>query len=243
MTMGESAKFLANSPYIRDLATLVIGYGMAINIVEVTWKSKLKSAFPDPNSYSMFMGNFSTMTGIVTLLMMLAGRVVFKQFGWGVAALITPITLLTTGIAFFSLTLFPAFFAPITAKLGTTPLMLAVMIGAIQNILSKGNVVIIIYHHHHHHHHNNLLTLSISHQHYHLYHITSAVITILNTSIMSINIIINSIILIINSTIIFIATSIRCQVFSLRSLQRNGVYSIRRRIENQRCAYNSYFHP
>lgn len=139
MTMGESAKFLANSPYIRDLATVVIGYGMAINIVEVTWKSKLKSAFPDPNSYSMFMGNFSTMTGIVTLLMMLAGRVVFKQFGWGVAALITPITLLTTGIAFFSLTLFPAFFAPITAKLGTTPLMLAVMIGAIQNILSKGN--------------------------------------------------------------------------------------------------------
>jgi len=138
MTMGESAKFLANSPYIRDLATLVIGYGMAINIVEVTWKSKLKSAFPDPNSYSMFMGNFSTMTGIVTLLMMLAGRIVFKQFGWGVAALITPITLLTTGIAFFSLTLFPAFFAPITAKLGTTPLMLAVMIGAIQNILSKG---------------------------------------------------------------------------------------------------------
>jgi len=138
MTMGESAKFLANSPYIRDLATVVIGYGMAINIVEVTWKSKLKSAFPDPNSYSMFMGNFSTMTGIVTLLMMLAGRIIFKQFGWGVAALITPITLLTTGIAFFSLTLFPAFFAPITAKLGTTPLMLAVMIGAIQNILSKG---------------------------------------------------------------------------------------------------------
>jgi ATP:ADP antiporter, AAA family len=36
MTMGESAKFLANSPYIRDLATLVIGYGMAINIVEGT---------------------------------------------------------------------------------------------------------------------------------------------------------------------------------------------------------------
>lgn len=138
MSMGESAKFLANSPYIRDLATVVIGYGMAINIVEVTWKSKLKAAFPDPNSYSMFMGNFSTMTGIVTLLMMLGGRVIFKKWGWGVAALITPVTLLTTGIAFFSLTLFPQLFVGITAKLGTTPLMLAVMIGAIQNILSKG---------------------------------------------------------------------------------------------------------
>ena len=46
----------------------------------------------------------------------MAGRVIFKRFGWGVAALITPITLLTTGIAYFSLTLFPAFFAPITAR-------------------------------------------------------------------------------------------------------------------------------
>lgn len=70
---GESASFLAKSPYIRDLAMLVIGYGMAINIVEVTWKSKLKAAFPDPNSYSKFMGDFSTMTGIATLLMMLGG--------------------------------------------------------------------------------------------------------------------------------------------------------------------------
>ena len=47
----------------QDLATVVIGYGMAINIVEVTWKSKLKAAFPDPNSYSVFMGNFSSLTG------------------------------------------------------------------------------------------------------------------------------------------------------------------------------------
>jgi len=138
MTIGESIKFLSNSSYIRDMLAIVVGYGMAINIVEVTWKSKLKAAFPDPNSYSTFMGNFSSATGVVTLVMMLLGRVIFNKFGWGVAALVTPITLLTTGIAFFSLTLFPAFFAPITAKLGTTPLMLAVFIGAIQNILSKG---------------------------------------------------------------------------------------------------------
>ena len=63
----------------------------------MTWKSKLKAAFPDPNNYSSFMGNFSTATGIVTLLMMLGGRLIFKKFGWGVAAMITPITLLTTG--------------------------------------------------------------------------------------------------------------------------------------------------
>lgn len=76
--MGDSTKFLAKSPYIKDLAMMVIGYGMAINIVEVTWKSKLKAAFPDPNSYSVFMGNFSSLTGIVTLLMMIGSRTIFK---------------------------------------------------------------------------------------------------------------------------------------------------------------------
>jgi ATP:ADP antiporter, AAA family len=35
MGAGESVKFLSQSPYIRDLAALVVGYGMAINIVEV----------------------------------------------------------------------------------------------------------------------------------------------------------------------------------------------------------------
>ena len=42
MSMKESAKFLMSSPYIRNLAMLVISYGMCINIVEVSWKSKLK---------------------------------------------------------------------------------------------------------------------------------------------------------------------------------------------------------
>lgn len=112
---------------------------MSINIVEVTWKSKLKAAYPDPNAYSSFMGNFSTATGIVTIMLMLAGRFIFNKFGWGVAALITPVTLLTTGAIFFSLALFPGFFEPIAHSLGTSPLMLAVLVGAAQNILSKGS--------------------------------------------------------------------------------------------------------
>jgi len=137
MSMKESAKFLLSSPYIRNLAMLVISYGMCINIVEVSWKAKLKLAFPDPNSYSAFMGNFSSATGVVTLVMMLLGRTIFSKFGWRVAALVTPINLGITGLSFFALSIFSDFFAPLTAALGTTPLMLAVFVGAIQNILSK----------------------------------------------------------------------------------------------------------
>jgi len=137
MSLRDSAKFLLDSPYIRDLATLVISYGMCINIVEVSWKAKLKMAYPDPNDYSAFMGNFSSATGTVTLVMMLLGRTVFEKFGWRIAALVTPVMIGVTGTGFFALQLFSPAFAPLVAKLGTTPLMLAVLVGAAQNILSK----------------------------------------------------------------------------------------------------------
>jgi len=137
MGLGDSFKFLASSKYIRNLATLVIAYGMSINIVEVTWKSKLKAQFPNPNDYSEFMGAFSTATGAVTLGMMLLGRQIFKVFGWGVAALVTPTMLALTGGIFFGLILFEGPLTPLIAVLGTTPLMLAVLVGAAQNILSK----------------------------------------------------------------------------------------------------------
>ncbi|KAE9600504.1 hypothetical protein Lal_00045406 [Lupinus albus] len=133
----ESLKFLVSSRYIRDLATLVVAYGISINLVEVTWKSKLKAQFPSPNEYSSFMGDFSTATGIVTFVMMLLSQFVFDKYGWGVAAKITPTVLLLTGVAFFSLILFGGPVAPIIAKFGMTPLLAAVYVGAMQNIFSK----------------------------------------------------------------------------------------------------------
>jgi len=137
MGLRDSAKFLLSSPYIRDMAMLVISYGMCINLVEVSWKSKLKMAYPDPNAYSAFMGNFSSATGTVTLVMMLLGRKIFQKFGWRNAAMVTPAMIGITGSAFYALTIFAPFFEPIALSIGTTPLMLAVLVGAVQNILSK----------------------------------------------------------------------------------------------------------
>ena len=137
MGLRESVSFLASSAYIRLLATLVICYGMAINIVEVTWKGRLKEAFPNPNDYSEFMGWFSSATGAVTLTMMLISQQVFKRFGWGVAALVTPTMIALTGGLFFGLIIFNQQLLPLIGALGTTPLMLAVVVGAAQNVLSK----------------------------------------------------------------------------------------------------------
>lgn len=139
MTVGESFRFLAASPYIRDLAALVVAYGISINLVEVTWKSKIKAQFPNPNDYSAFMGDFSTATGAVTFTMMIVSRWIFKRFGWGMAALITPTVLLITGVIFFSLVLFSDTLSPALAALGMTPLFAAVLVGAAQNIFSKAS--------------------------------------------------------------------------------------------------------
>ncbi|GJM90573.1 hypothetical protein PR202_ga06868 [Eleusine coracana subsp. coracana] len=137
LSLGESMKVLLSSRYVRDLATLVVAYGISINLVEVTWKSKLKAQFPSPNEYSSFMGDFSTATGIATFTMMLLGRVILRKFGWGVAATITPAVLLLTGVGFFSLILFGEPLTPLMTKFGMTPLLAAVYVGAMQNIFSK----------------------------------------------------------------------------------------------------------
>ena len=138
MSLKESFAFLARSKYIGCLAILVIGYGIAINIVEVTWKGQLKLQYPNPNDYSTFMGYFSTFTGAITILMMLfVGGNVIRRFGWKTGAMITPAVLLITGVGFFSFVIFRDYLTGVIAMLGTTPLMLAVLFGTAQNIMSK----------------------------------------------------------------------------------------------------------
>lgn len=138
MSIFESFAFLAKSKYILCLAILVIAYGISINLVEVTWKSQLKLQYPNANEYSTFMGKFSFFTGAVTILMMLfVGGNLLRKKGWGFAAMVTPIVLMITGAGFFAFVLFRENLMGYITMLGTTPLMLAVLFGAAQNIMSK----------------------------------------------------------------------------------------------------------
>lgn len=140
LSLAESFKYLLSSKYILCIATLVIAYGISINLVEVTWKNQLKLQYANANQYSAFMGYFSTVTGFVTILMMLfVGGNVIRRKGWGFAAMITPVVLLITGIAFFAFVLFRDYMMGYLAMLGTSPLMLAVLFGAAQNIMSKSS--------------------------------------------------------------------------------------------------------
>ncbi|MBA3813960.1 MAG: NTP/NDP exchange transporter [Alphaproteobacteria bacterium] len=138
LSIGESFKYLISSPYLGLVALLVLGYGMSINLVEVTWKSQLKIQYPLANDYGAFMGYFSAFTGIATIVLIILCKGIVRRFGWYTGAILTPAILLITGLLFFAFVIFRDSLSWLTLFMGVTPVFMAVMIGATQNILSKG---------------------------------------------------------------------------------------------------------
>jgi AAA family ATP:ADP antiporter len=139
MGVMESFKYLFSSPYIGLIALLVLSYGMSINLIEVIWKKQLALQFKgDPNGYNTFMGNFSRATGAATITIIFLTKGVVRRFGWFTGAVITPLILAITGGLFFALVLFTEQLNPIVMGLGFTATYMAVLVGATQNILTKG---------------------------------------------------------------------------------------------------------
>ena len=138
LSMIESLKYLFTSKYLGFIVLIIMGYGMSINLVEVTWKSELKMQYANENAFAAFMGNFSTFTGIATIALILLGKGIIRRFGWFTGAILTPLILSITGVLFFTFVIFSDSLSWMTLLMGTTPLFMAVMIGATQNILSKG---------------------------------------------------------------------------------------------------------
>lgn len=136
-SLSESFKFIFHSKYLGYIAILIIAYGISINLVEGVWKSQIKIQFPHPNDYNAFMGKYSMYTGALTILFMLLGTNILRLFSWFTGAVITPLMILTTGALFFIFVLFRDDLSGVIETMGTTPVFLAVVIGATQVVLSK----------------------------------------------------------------------------------------------------------
>lgn len=140
LSISESFKLLIQSKYLGYIAILVLGYGMTINLVEVTWKSEVRAAYPNPNDFKSFMGDFYFYVGLSTITLLFTTKSVVRRFGWFTGAIATPAMILVTGSLFFTFVLLSDSdsLAHVVALLGTTPVLLAVFVGAAQNILGKG---------------------------------------------------------------------------------------------------------
>ncbi len=133
----ESMKTVFKSKYIGYIAILVLGYGVAINLVEITWKGQIKLQYTNANDYTGFMGQFSMIVGAVTICLMVVGNNILRRFGWFTGAIITPIMLLVTGVAFFTFVIFRDSLGGMMAAFTMTPVVLSIWLGLAQNVASK----------------------------------------------------------------------------------------------------------
>lgn len=138
LSVMESFRYILKNPYLGLIAILVVSYGVTINLVEGVWKGQIKIAFPDMNDYSIFMGQFSTWTGAITILLMIVGNNILRKLSWTKAAILTPIMILVTSSIFFFVVWNGAKSTPLAPLMGTTTVLVAVIVGMIQNVLSKG---------------------------------------------------------------------------------------------------------
>lgn len=138
LSLGASFKLIVTSPYLGLILALVICYGLSINLIEGVWKAKIRELYPTKEGYAMFMGEFQAYQGIGCIIFMIIGNNILRLMGWRFAALLTPLMLLLTGLAFFSCVFFDSTIGfYVSALLGVTPLTMAVLIGMMQNILAK----------------------------------------------------------------------------------------------------------
>lgn len=138
LSLGDSFKMIFTSKYLGLLVILVLSYGISINLVEGVWKSKIKELHPTVEAYTSYMGVFQAYQGVAAIFFMLVGSNILRRVSWSVAAIFTPVMILITGLAFFSFIVFDQGIGlELAAFLGTGPLAMVVMIGMIQNVLSK----------------------------------------------------------------------------------------------------------
>ncbi|MCX6994405.1 MAG: NTP/NDP exchange transporter, partial [Chlamydiae bacterium] len=125
-SLKKSCLLVLRSPTLGAIALMVIGYGLCVNMIEVSWKALLKKQYPLPADYQAFMGVLSGITGVTSLLLALfVGGNLIRKWGWYPAALSAPLIIgITTGIFFL------VYFV-------STTLTLIILAGAFHHVLCK----------------------------------------------------------------------------------------------------------
>lgn len=140
MSMRENFAVIGRSKYLLCIAIIVLSYNLIIVLQEVLWKDQVKHLYPNPNDFAAYMGQVTTVTGVISFLTsLLVSTQSIRKFGWTFTALLTPVILLATSIGFF-LFFFDnssTMLVSVLGMLGTSPLAVVVFFGSFQNCLCR----------------------------------------------------------------------------------------------------------
>jgi AAA family ATP:ADP antiporter len=138
LSFTESIRIVFKSKYLGFIAIFVLAYGITINFVEAVLKNQIKLLYPNPADMTRFYGYYSTCTGIATMFLMIMGANLTRKYSWRICALITPMTVLIAGGAFFMLVMFKEQAALLFSCFNITPIAMAVIVGAALVVITKG---------------------------------------------------------------------------------------------------------
>ncbi|MBN2479045.1 MAG: NTP/NDP exchange transporter, partial [Parachlamydiales bacterium] len=142
ISLKQSFIYLAKSKYLICIALIVLCYNLTTHIVEIVWKNQIKELYPNPSDFNSYMGQVMTMIGLVAtgIALFLSGNFI-RKFSWSFSALITPVIVLISGVFFFAFFLFKDSHSMtgLAALFSSTPLVLSVFFGTVQNTLSRAS--------------------------------------------------------------------------------------------------------
>ena len=138
LSLIQSIRHIFSSKHLLCIAGMVVACALTINIVEITWKARLKILYPNPGQYQAFYAQAISWVGIVSFIVVfLIGGGLLRRFSWRFSALISPLIIGLTGGMFFLLSYFYSALGSAFSLFATSPLLFIVFFGAFQNILSK----------------------------------------------------------------------------------------------------------
>ncbi len=139
LSLYKSILLVFKSPQILFISLLVIGYGLSVNLVEVSWKAILKDYFVLPGEYQQFTSMLQIVLGLVSLFIAIGfSSGIIRKYGWYFSAQLTPMVLgVTSLLFFFAYFIFSDYKNNPIQLFGMSAIFWLVAIGALHNVLCK----------------------------------------------------------------------------------------------------------
>lgn len=138
LSFWESIKYIILSPYLRNIAMMVIACNLSINFIDGTWKSYIRSSCEHVADYQILTSEVVFWTGIGSLLsaFLVSGRVI-RNFGWEITAKVAPITMGIMGCVFFFMSYARHNIPGIYNFFGDKLIWYIVFLGGVHSVISK----------------------------------------------------------------------------------------------------------
>lgn len=133
----ESILSILRSKPLLYIATIVVGYALTSNLIEVVWKGSIKAVYPKPQEYNAYVNTLTSTIGVMAVIMALVIRWMFQRLSWSTMALITPVALFSTSILFFLAMHLPTnLLESVSSFVTVTPAYLIMSLGSLYYVLA-----------------------------------------------------------------------------------------------------------